>query len=528
MVRALVLLIPLAAGFGAAVLVSHLLGHPSGVGSTIVFWAAVIGASTVAVVATDSQARRLLPLAALLRLSLVFPDKAPSRFAVALRAGSVGRLRERAQSTGETGDAAEAARQILVLAGALARYDSATRGHSERVRAYADLLAEELGLSDREADRLRWSALLHDVGKLAVPTAVLNKHAPLDDADWESVHRHPDEGARMAKPLRKWLGPWALAIAQHHERWDGGGYPRGLKGKKISRAARIVAVADAFDVMTAARSYKRPMRADAARRELAECAGRDFDPEVVRAFLDISLGRLRWTLGLGPLLAVPLMPRNATQPARNVAVGGAATVAALAAGLLPFQAAPATQVLGESFSRPPQAAAPAPGPTASEAPAAPNVDPTTTTAPAFTPETTTTATSAPAGTVVATTPVQQSAPTTSTASPLVSPSPPTTTTTSPPSAPVRVAVDDVLPTPIHGPIRIDVLANDSEPGGTLVPGSVSIVVPPLHGKAKPDKDGRVHYDPAGGYSGPDVFTYSVCDTAGRCFTAQVTLTVAAH
>ena len=232
--------VPLAAGFGVAVLVSHLLGHPNGVRATLLFWAAVVGASTVAVVITDSQARRLLPLAALLRLSLVFPDKAPSRFAVALRAGSVGRLRERAQATGETADAAEAAGQILVLAGALARYDSATRGHSERVRAYTDLLASELGLSEREADRLRWSALLHDVGKLAVPTAVLNKHEALDDADWEAVHRHPDEGARMAKPLRKWLGPWALAIAQHHERWDGTGYPRGLAGKKISRAARIV------------------------------------------------------------------------------------------------------------------------------------------------------------------------------------------------------------------------------------------------------------------------------------------------
>jgi len=185
-------------------------------------------------------------------------------------------------------------------------------------------------------------------------------------------------------------------------------------------------------------------------------------------------------------------------------------------------------VLGESFRRPPQAAAPAPvpGPTAGDAPSVPNVDPTTTAAPAFTPETTTT--SAPAGTIIATTPAQQSVPTTSTAPVLVPPSSTTTSTTSPRPAPARVAVDDVVSTPVKGPVHIDVLANDHEPGGTLNPKSVSIVVPPLHGKAKVDKDGRVHYNPAGGYSGPDAFTYSVCDTAGQCFTAQVTLSVVAH
>ena len=505
---------PLAAGFGAAVLVSRLLGHPNGVWPTILFWVAVVGASILAVILTDSQARRLLPLAALLRLSLVFPDKAPSRFAVALRAGSVGRLRERAEAVGQTDDAAEAAQQILILAGALARHDRATRGHSERVRAYTDLLAEELGLSEHDADRLRWSALLHDVGKLALSHDLLNKHEPLDDADWDAVHRHPDEGARMARPLRKWLGPWALAIRQHHERWDGGGYPRGLAGQRISRAARIVAVADAFDVMTAARSYKSPMRAEAARQELAACAGRDFDPEVVRAFLDISLGRVRWALGLGALFAVPLMPRQATQPARNTAAGGLAAAAALAAGLLPLQSAP-TQVLGESFTRPPPAAAPAPAPSVESALPAPSEAPATTVAPPlFIPVTTTT----PTTTTTTSTPVQLSVAAITT----------TTTTTAALPAPARVAVDDVVVATVRGPIHIDVLANDNEPGGTLVAKSVSIVTAPLHGKAKPDKDGRVHYEPTHGYLGPDSFAYSVCDTAGQCFTATVTLTVAAH
>jgi len=285
-----------------------------------------------------------------------------------------------------------------------------------------------------------------------------------------------------------------------------------------------VAVADAFDVMTAARSYKRPMRADAARQELAECAGRDFDPEVVRAFLDISIGRVRWALGLGALFAVPLMPRSTTQTARNTAAGSLAAVAALAAGVLPLQAAPATQVLGENFTRPPQAEVSTPSqPSAGDAGPAPSSDTTTTT---------TTAPTFPFVIVPVTTTlpsrVAGSSPTTSTTAPLVSPAGATTTTTSPQPAPQRVAVDDVVDKPVKGGINIEVLANDSEPGGVLVPRSVSIVVPPMHGKAHPDNDGRVNYDPRPHYTGRDTFTYSVCDTNRQCFTAQVTLTVAAH
>ncbi len=98
-------------------------------------------------------------------------------------------------------------------------------------------------------------------------------------------------------PLLPWLGPWGDAIEQHHERFGGGGYPRSLAGEEISLAARIVSVADSFEVMTAARSYKKPMSVPAARRELAACAGEQFDPAIVRAFLNVSLGRLWWTVG---------------------------------------------------------------------------------------------------------------------------------------------------------------------------------------------------------------------------------------
>ena len=108
---------------------------------------------------------------------------------------------------------------------------------------------------------------------------------------------HPLEGARIAEPIMEWLGPWGDAIVEHHERFDGKGYPNGLAHGTISLGGRIVSVADSYDTMTAARSYKKPMAVWAARRELADCAGGQFDPEIVRAFLSISLPKLLWRTG---------------------------------------------------------------------------------------------------------------------------------------------------------------------------------------------------------------------------------------
>lgn len=266
---------------------------------------------------------RLLPLAALLQLDLPFPGQPPSRFGVALRAGSTRRLQQLVRDDPST-DAADAAVTILAYATALSRHDRATRGHSERVRAFADLLGEALGLDRPDRDRLRWAALLHDVGKLGVHADVLNKDTALDDAEWEAIRRHPLEGARLAAPLRPFLGAWVTSIEHHHERWDGSGYPHGLVEEDIALGARIVAVADTYEVMTSpARTYRRPVTPLAAQQELARVAGTQLDPAMVRAFLTINERELRKALGVMALvLQLPnLLRLRAPLPSGTVTPG---------------------------------------------------------------------------------------------------------------------------------------------------------------------------------------------------------------
>ncbi len=149
------------------------------------------------------------------------------------------------------------------------------------------------------------------------------------------MKEHPSEGARIAAPLLEWLGPWGVAIVEHHERFDGKGYPAGLGGSSISLAGRIVAVADSYDTMTAARSYKKPMAVWSARRELADCAGGQFDPEIVRAFLSISLPRLLWKTGpISFLVQLPVLARLQQVGLESVtAMTQGAAVATVAAGV---------------------------------------------------------------------------------------------------------------------------------------------------------------------------------------------------
>ena len=309
--RVLIVIVPIGASIGTGVVVSRLLPHPLGILGHIAWLVAVLGCSAIVFFATDRIARRFLPLGMLLRLSLIFPDQAPSRFAIALRASNTQRLKAwilEESSSDRPLNASRQAEAVLTLVTALGSHDRKTRGHSERVQALSDLMATELRLSDAATQRLRWAGLLHDIGKLAVPAEILNSSQKLDADSFAIIRTHPTEGARIAEPLASWLGEWRHGIDQHHERFDGTGYPTGLSGHEISLAGRIVAVTDAFETMTAVRSYKKAMSVADARAELVRSSGTHFDPEMVRSFVGLSIGRLRWTTGSVAVLAqLPLI-----------------------------------------------------------------------------------------------------------------------------------------------------------------------------------------------------------------------------
>src|ERR1041384_6857110 len=220
---------PIGASLGVAIWVLHFLPQPRTHALLLVRWALSIASSTAALLAVDRLTRRLMPLAVMLKLSLAFPKEVPSRIKLARRVASTKKLEqlaERARREGISDEPSRAAVQILELIAAVEAHDRNTRGHSERVRLFVDLLGAELKLSTHDRDRLRWAALLHDVGKLMVPPEILRKPSKLTPPEWEHIHRHPEEGARLTTPLRAWLGDWAKAIEEHHERYDGEGYPR--------------------------------------------------------------------------------------------------------------------------------------------------------------------------------------------------------------------------------------------------------------------------------------------------------------
>ena len=193
------------------------------------------------------------------------------------------------------------AENVLTLVAVLSTLEPGTRDHSEQVAELAARLARQLKLPPEDREQLRWAALVHDIGKLTVPPEILNKPGPLTPDEWSVIYMHPFFGDRILRPLHGWLGPAARAVLEHHERWDGSGYPNGLREGQISLAGRIVAVADSFEVMRSTRVYKRSMSLQAARRELLHHAGSQFDPAVVAACLAITAG---WT-------EVPANPRTA-------------------------------------------------------------------------------------------------------------------------------------------------------------------------------------------------------------------------
>src|ERR1044071_9429865 len=172
---------------------------------------------------------------------------------------------------------------LKALTAALETRDAETHGHSERVVTFSLRLGREYGLSSAEMKALEFGSLLHDIGKIGVPDAILRKPAKLTDEEWERMREHPLHGQQILRGI-KFLTGAARVVAQHHEKWDGSGYPLGLQGEALGVCARIFSVADAFDAITSDRVYRRGRSYEAAAAELDEWSGRQFDPKVVEAF----------------------------------------------------------------------------------------------------------------------------------------------------------------------------------------------------------------------------------------------------
>jgi cyclic di-GMP phosphodiesterase len=172
---------------------------------------------------------------------------------------------------------------LKALTAALETRDLETHGHSERVVTYSLRLGQEYGLDRKRMKSLEFGSLLHDIGKIGVPDLILRKPAKLTDEEWVLMKEHPLHGQQILRGI-EFLEGAARVVAQHHEKWDGSGYPLGLRDEEIDLCARIFSVADAFDAMTSDRVYRKGKPYEAAAKELDDWAGRQFDPKVVEAF----------------------------------------------------------------------------------------------------------------------------------------------------------------------------------------------------------------------------------------------------
>jgi diguanylate cyclase (GGDEF)-like protein/putative nucleotidyltransferase with HDIG domain len=210
-------------------------------------------------------------------------------------------------------DGVQALPQVVIdtvtsLAFAIDAKDHYTQGHSQKVSAYAALVAEALGMPDAEVEEVRLGGVLHDIGKVGIPEAILNKSGPLNPEEWETMKSHVYFGAKILEPLRA-ISRIAQMVKHHHEFFDGSGYPDALSGEQIPLGARIIAIADAYDTITSDRTYKKARTSAEALAELERCANAQFDGELISVFVR--------TLGQLPSPLVEPAPGTAHAPLRS-------------------------------------------------------------------------------------------------------------------------------------------------------------------------------------------------------------------
>jgi len=173
---------------------------------------------------------------------------------------------------------------IKSIASALDAKDSYTHGHSLRVTMYSLIMAKYMGnIDEKFKEELETAGLLHDIGKIGIADAILCKTGKLSDEEFEIIKSHPDKGKKLLNNIKRLdcVSEW---LNSHHERWDGTGYPRGLKGEEIPISARIIAIADTYDAMTSSRSYRKSLPHEVAKNEIISCRGTQFDPDLVDIF----------------------------------------------------------------------------------------------------------------------------------------------------------------------------------------------------------------------------------------------------
>lgn len=172
---------------------------------------------------------------------------------------------------------------VLALAKTIEARDQYTGGHAQRVTDLAERLARRMNLSESDVQNIRWAALLHDIGKIGIADDILHRPGPLSSPEWEIMRQHPDIGAEIILMVSN-LTTVAELVRSHHERFDGSGYPRGLKGEEIPLGARILAIIDSYGAMTDGRVYRPASNHQDALNELIRCAGKYYDPAVIQAF----------------------------------------------------------------------------------------------------------------------------------------------------------------------------------------------------------------------------------------------------
>jgi HD-GYP domain-containing protein (c-di-GMP phosphodiesterase class II) len=177
---------------------------------------------------------------------------------------------------------------VRALSASIDAKDRYTRGHSERVAHLGAEIAKAMGMEPAQIERVRLAGLLHDLGKIGVPEAVLLKPGRLSEAEFELIKTHPTIGYTILKDIEP-LEDVLPGVLYHHERWDGRGYPRGLKGTQIPLLGRMLAVADAFDAMSSDRAYRPRIERDKVLQELRVGAGEQWDKNIVREFLNVDL-----------------------------------------------------------------------------------------------------------------------------------------------------------------------------------------------------------------------------------------------